>query len=337
MRADADAHTQPQPREAEKRGHLVFDERVFVMVALDDFSRDGQRVRLVQHGISDRDGEIGHSEAVNHIPEIDQSGDALADDALAGDALAGDALAGDALAGDALALRVGIIACAYDHVIIIRVVVNRALAEPRQYRRDVALELGGELDYKSARLRVRDQRLIFANHAQTVGQVPVKIAVNGLMIEIRERAIDPADAPPEIAQQLRRLTFQVAESDAGQPIDHPYEMSHPGRRPDFGQKSAGLSWRYALPPRRALGDARHRLLLRFKQRAVFQRVRDLENVLPAGSVLQQKVLIAFAGQPRSSRVEAVKIARERRRLFEPETWRIFKHRIYSVPAALAAP
>src|SRR5262245_23533366 len=220
MRADADAHTQPQPREAEKRGHLVFDERVFVMVALDDFSRDGQRVRLVQHGISDRDGEIGHSEAVNHIPEIDQSGDALA---------------GDALAGDALALRVGIIAGAYDHVIIIRVVVNRALAKPRQYRRDVALELGGELDYKSTRLCVRDQRLIFANHAKTVGQVPVKIAVNGLMIEIRERAIDPADAPPEIAQQLRRMTFQVAESDAGQPIDHPYEMSHPGRRPDFGQ------------------------------------------------------------------------------------------------------
>src|SRR5262245_28401138 len=194
MRADADAHTQPQPREAEKRGYLVFDERVFGVVTLDDFSRDGQRVRLVQHGVSDRDGEIGHSEAVDHISEIDQSSDALASDALAN-----DALADNGLAGHALALRVEIIAGADDHVKIIRVVVNRALAEPRQYRRDVLFKLGGELDYKSARLRVRDQRLIFANHAQTVGQVPVKIAVNGLMIEIRERAIDTADATPEIA------------------------------------------------------------------------------------------------------------------------------------------
>src|SRR5262245_37650101 len=291
MRADAYAHTQPQAREAEKRGYLVFDERVFGVVTLDDFSRDGQRVRLVQHGVSDRDGEIGHSEAVDHISEIDQSSDALASDALASDALASDALANDALADNgladhALALRVEIIAGADDHGKIIRVVVNRALAEPRQYRRDVLFKLGGEADYKSARLRVRDQRLIFANHTQTVGQVPVKIAVNGLMIEIRERAIDPADAPPEIAQQLRRMTFQVSERDAGQPIDHPYEMPHPGRRSDFGQKSAGLSWRYTLPTRRALGDARHRLLLRFKQRAVFQRVRYLENVLPAGSVLQ---------------------------------------------------
>src|SRR5262245_17811550 len=215
MSADADAHTQPQPREAEKRGYLVFDERVFGMVALDDFSRDGQRVRLVQHGVSGRDGEIGHSEAVDHIPKIDQSDDALAD--------------------DALALRVEIIAGADDHVIIVRVVVNRALAEPRQYRRDVALELSGELDYKSTRLRVHDQRLIFANYAQTVGQVPVKIALNGRMIEISERAIDPADAPSEIAQQLRRMTLQVAEGDAGQPIYHPYEMSHPGSRSDFGQ------------------------------------------------------------------------------------------------------
>src|SRR5262245_4147882 len=235
MSADADAHTQPQPREAEKRGYLVFDERVFGMVALDDFSRDGQRVRLVQHGVSGRDGEIGHSEAVDHIPKIDQSDDALADDALADDALADDALADDALADDALALRVEIIAGADDHVIIVRVVVNRALAEPRQYRRDVALELSGELDYKFTRLRVHDQRLIFANHAQTVSQVPVKIAVNGRMIEISERAIDPADAPSEIAQQIRRMTLQVAEGDAWQPIDHPYEMSHPGSRSDFGQ------------------------------------------------------------------------------------------------------
>src|SRR5262245_48660349 len=230
MRADADAHTQPQPREAEKRGYLVFDERVFGVVALDDFSRDGQRVRLVQYGVSDRDGEIGHSEAVDHIPKIDQSDDALADDALAD-----DALADDALADDALTLRVEIIAGADDHVIIVRVVVNRALAEPRQYRRDVALALSGELAYTFTRLRVHDQRLRSANYAQTVGQVPVKIAVNGRMIEISERAIDPADAPSEIAQQLRRMTLQVAEGDAGQPIDHPYEMSHPGSRSDFGQ------------------------------------------------------------------------------------------------------
>src|SRR5262249_24436263 len=116
-----------------------------------------------------------------------------------------------------------------DHVVIVRVVVNSALAKPRQYRRDIAFELGGELDYKSPGLRVRDERLIFTNHTQAVGQVPVKIALNGRMIEIRERAIDLADAPSEIAQQVRRMTFQIAESDAGQPIAHPYEMSHPGR------------------------------------------------------------------------------------------------------------
>src|SRR5262245_28263906 len=145
MRADADTHTQPQAREAEKRSYLVFDERVFGVVTLDDFSRDGQRVRLVQHGVSDRDGGIGHSEAVDHISEIDQSNDALTN--------------------NALAFRMEIIAGADDHVIIIRVVVNRALAEPRQYRRDVLFKFGGELDYKSARLCVRDQRLIFANHA----------------------------------------------------------------------------------------------------------------------------------------------------------------------------
>src|SRR5262245_3851969 len=217
MRADADAHTQPQARETEKRGQLIIRERVFGVVTLDDFSRGGQRIRFVQNGVSDCDGEIGHSEAMDHVAEIYQSDDALAD----------DTLADDALAGDALVLRAKIIA-GDDHVIIIRVVVNRALAKLRQYRRDVALELCGEFDYKSTRLRVRDQRLIFTNHAQTVGQVPVKIAVNGRMIEIRKRAIDLADAPSEVAQQLPGMTFQIAERAAGQPIDHPYEMSHPG-------------------------------------------------------------------------------------------------------------
>src|SRR5262245_24657802 len=126
-RADAGAHTQPKAREAEKRGYLVFGERVFGVIAFDDFSRGGQWVRLVQNGVSDRDGEISHGETVDHVAEIDQTDDALADDALADDALADDALADDALPDDALAgdapiLRTKIVAGgAHDHVVIIRV------------------------------------------------------------------------------------------------------------------------------------------------------------------------------------------------------------------------
>src|SRR5262245_46294119 len=120
------------------------------------------------------------------------------------------------------------------------------------------------------------------------------------------------------------MTFQSAESVAVQPIDHPYEMSHPGRRPDFGQKTAGSSCRDTLATGRAFGDARHRLLLRLEQRAVFQRVSDLEDILLARSLPQKKVLIAFARQRGRRRVEAVKIARERRRLFEAEIRRMFE-------------
>src|SRR5262245_42521347 len=121
MRADADAHTQPQAREAEKRRSLVFGERVFGVVALDDFSRGGQRVGLVQNGVSDCDGKIGHSEAVDHISEINNTYAVLAPRAEISPA------------------------GAYDHVVIVRVVMNRALAKLGQYRRDVTLELGGEL------------------------------------------------------------------------------------------------------------------------------------------------------------------------------------------------
>jgi len=73
---------------------------------------------------------------MDHVAEIDQTDDALAD--------------------DALVLRLEIIAGADDHVVIVRVVVNRALAKPRQYRLDVAFELSGELAGEAPRFRVRD-------------------------------------------------------------------------------------------------------------------------------------------------------------------------------------
>src|SRR5215475_9383707 len=101
-------------------------------------------------------------------------------------------------------------------------------------------------------------------------------------------------------------------------------MSHPGRRSNFGQKITGLSWRDTPATRRALGDARHCLLLRVDKRAVFQRVCDLENIFLIGSIPQQKVLIALTRQSGRRRFEAIKIARERPRLFETEIRRMLE-------------
>src|SRR5262245_13128775 len=175
MRANTGAHTQPQAREAEERGQLFISERVLRMVALDDFNRGSQRVGFVKRGVSDRDGEIGHGETVDQIAEINQP-------------------------DDALVFRTEIIAAADDHIVIVRVVVNRALAKPRQDRLDIAFKLVREVDYESPHFVVLDQRPVFTNHAQAVGQIPVEIAVNGGMIKTGERAIKLADAPSEIAQ-----------------------------------------------------------------------------------------------------------------------------------------
>ena len=115
---------------------------------------------------------------MNHVAEVDEPHDAL------------------------MACR-RIVAAADEHVVIVRIVVDRRSPQSSEQTRVVSFNPGRHPLDEGAQILVLHQSDALPDDGETVGQIPVEVAMDGGVIERGQRAIHGTDPPPEILEQRR--------------------------------------------------------------------------------------------------------------------------------------
>ncbi len=166
------------------------------------------------------------------------------------------------------------------------------------------------------------QRQVLADDGRGVRQVPVEASMDRRMVEIGERRIDAADRPAETFEQRRRAVADLGERNPGEIRHEAHEMRAAGCETD---RLPGNRRQHARADRHATCHVRHRGVLRLEHRAIFSRVRDLEDESVASRGREHEVLVSLAGKGRRAGVEAVQIAREPLRVGKGKPRRLLQH------------
>ena len=115
----------------------------------------------VEHDVRHRDREVGDAIAVDHVAEVDD-------------------------AGDALAARLHVRVAADENVVVVRVAVDDGARKPIEKRRRVSVESVGERVDRRAELGVDEHRPLSRDDRARVGDVPIEVAMNRRMVEVRK-------------------------------------------------------------------------------------------------------------------------------------------------------
>ena len=86
---------------------------------------------------------------------------------------------------------------------IVRIVVDRRSPQRGEPPRGISFNPGRHALDERAQIPVLHQSDPLSDYGETVGEIPVEIAMDSTMIECRQRAIDLADSPAEILEQRR--------------------------------------------------------------------------------------------------------------------------------------
>jgi hypothetical protein len=71
---------------------------------------------------------------------------------------------------------------------------------------------------------------MFANYAQTIGEVPVKVSMQSWMVKICERQIQLAEPLAEVVQQFRCMRTHFRKRHAWQVGQQPHKVGGAGWR-----------------------------------------------------------------------------------------------------------
>src|SRR6185295_10117156 len=104
-----------------------------------------------------------------------------------------------------------------DHVVVVRVAMDRRTAQRWHERAKAALEISGECRDACPTRLISNLRSVRPHHVQAAFKVPVELAMDGRMIERGERAVHLAEAASKVPQQRRRVPPHTAERIARNP------------------------------------------------------------------------------------------------------------------------
>src|SRR6266850_1795598 len=111
------------------------------------------------------------------------------------------------------------------HIPIVGVVMNGGAAKRRPARLD-GLQRGCAQALDELTLgAIEDERQMLADDTCRIREVPVKVAMDGGMIEVRERGVQTADRPAEAFEQRGRARASLSQRDAGEIRDEAHEMA----------------------------------------------------------------------------------------------------------------
>ena len=162
---------------------------------------------------------------------------------------------------------------------------------------------------------------MLGDDGRRVGEIPMKVTMDGGMVEVLERSVETADGSTEAFEQRRRACAGLRQRDAVEIGDQPHEVAAVGRDAD---RVARDRRQHARTERHAVRHVSHRGVLRLEHRARFGRVRDFEHVAAARRGREPEVLVALAWKRRGGRIEPVHLARETRRAGEVEPRRLLQ-------------
>src|ERR1043165_1685295 len=156
MRSKTNAHREPQTHERPKRLQFITNQFKLAPVTTHNLSYIGTPI---EYYIRNRNREISDSVAVNHVAEIDQS-------------------------GDSHALRID------EYVVVVSVTVNHTPSQT--FRR-----LEPALQHQLAQTRVINQWSKLSYHAVAIREIPMKVTMNRRVIEICESVRTLSEFPTE--------------------------------------------------------------------------------------------------------------------------------------------
>ena len=144
----------------------------------------------------------------------------------------------------------------------------------------------------------------------TRGAGPNRIAVGGGMLEARERVVQPRQGRAQGAQQRGGVGLNRGQTDALHPGEQADEVSRAvsgGDRSDL-QARPGRHQAREFQAGVAGGKKLEQLVLQVENFQRLVAIGDLENEARAGSVAQEEILIALAGQRFGGERESIEIA-----------------------------
>ena len=300
VRGEAGAHAQPQRGEAEHRRHLRLGERAAGAVAVHEVPQHRQRSRRVEHGVRGGDRELADGDAVHHVAEVDDAGDAL------------------------VAIE-PIVAAAHQHVVVVEVAVDRAARQLAEQRRGVPIELADQRVDRGAELAIGDARAMAVDRGAAVREVPVEVAVQRGVVEAVERSGQLGDRRAEPLEQRGTAARRAGERHARQVRHQPRQVDAAIRRGHRGQRGAARQRLDARGQRRAPRHVLHRALLGGQERPVLAGAGDLQHQARLVVDRQQEVLVALAGQRGGRRGVAEQLARQRLGAHPIEARRVVDH------------
>ena len=257
-----DAHRQPRADQVGQQRQLLRAERGDLVIAGHQRQHLALGHRQHRHRVGARDRQAARARRAAEVAEVDQPAD--------------------------------LAVVADEHVVLVRVVVDRLRRERAQARQD----LGGEaLEHGRGVAGRIGEQVAGGEH------VPPQAAGQCRVIEARQRAVDAPDGPPEAREHRRRVRLASRPRRARQPGEHAHE---PLARLRPCAAVAGSD-----QPRDGVhaGEVLQRGVLQVEQLRVGRAGVELEHVA-TGCAVEREVEVDLAGQGGGAGLDAVTLARD---------------------------
>ncbi len=261
------AHGQPCCHQRKQDRDLFFLQREHRLIARNNFCCSLQRIRFSENRVSGGDGGFRNRQPVVHVAKINY-------------------------ARHFARLRPGV---AHQHVVVIRVAVNHAVAQSRQSRHNFRFIKFKELFGQRPSFSALNQRNIFPDPTGARG-IPFQLTMGGGMLEGFERLVHLPQKAPKIAEKFRRVRAHFGQNGSLEEAQKPNKPLRTVMSCNFREKFAAAIWQHSRQRqlRCALRQMHQRFALQINERPLSRRVHHFQHKRAAVRSAQMKIVVVLA-------------------------------------------
>src|SRR5580704_4647747 len=282
MRGVCDADGEPHPNERIEDADFSFLERKGFVIADDDGARRLQRVFLAEHRVGGGNCDLGDSEAVMHVSEINH-------------------------ADYFSRLRPR---RTNQDVVIVGVAMDDAAAQRGQCRTNVRFVQREELFDECAPTGITNVMQMVSNPVGA-SEVPFQFPLGGWMRKICEGGIHFAEKLAAVMQQLQSVRVYFCENRARNIREHPEEALRSIGQDRDRERVGVRRWANARQRKlgRALGQMVKCLALHLDEGLLPRGMYDFQDKLASVDRCEMEIVVVLAGKRPGGGIEAENLAR----------------------------
>ena len=297
----ADADTQAHADQIPKYCKFSLFERVDGAVAGSHLGYGCKRVWFLQQHIRSCDGQIGDPHAVDHIAQVQDAGNCA------------KLVEERSVAGD-------------QHIVVVGVAVDHLVWQIGQQWSSCLFEPFEQAAHLLPASEVGDLLDLGAHHLGSVGQVPVKDAVQRRVVVAGQGAVDSGEKTAEVVEQLRPMGAHPGQRAPRHKTEQAHIIGTAGAV-DYLADRLPVQRAHDRAARQASGcNPVKRMVLGVEQRSGLCSVGNFEHKALAGSSVDLEILVAFAGQRQQHAADPILMRGEQGSLLWVKTGRRLNQR-----------